>query len=419
MKILIAALTLVTTAFSGYGTALAQSPNPNDWFLLTNKNLETSDCLESGNLNGKSGMENCVGASGQKWKFVPAGGEYFLLKSQFRGDNECLEGSTRAAGARMVICQNATGQRWKIVSAGEGYYAFQSQLGGEDLCLEGGSRSGQAKLLECNSIGQAWKIISASSMQVFSGSGSSSQATVVPNQPQSTSQQGAEFHALTNIFESGKAQYCTPEGPSWTYCIETIEGPKITVHASKPVTTIAVFGTVNIYLDMLSRLKPHYDAKMFDGFKVYITNGETHDQLKNLATINQMWTDGYGPKSRAFLRGGANSNMLWVSEQMICKAGVKTRNDDLLAGRVSRGDDAYRSFDQVVHEFAHSIDQKYGIGSTYFGQAYPGDASAVETFAGDVQNWFGVRTPSLEYTPVRKALMDQVFRSSVKYVCKE
>lgn len=70
-----------------------------------------------------------------------------------------------------------------------------------------------------------------------------------------------------------------------------------------------------------------------------------------------MWpSTGDWKKTGDFLRGGASPDFLWISEQMMCKTGVATRN-----ATKANTDNAVRTVDQVVHEFGHSIDYNYGL----------------------------------------------------------
>src|SRR5690606_5873094 len=125
----------------------------------------------------------------------------------------------------------------------------------------------------------------------------------------------------------------------------------------------AMDSVAHIYQDMLNRLKPEYPTDVFNGFTVYITNGEAWSELQNLAPVGTMWpgTVEKGIPQGDDLRGGASNRFLWIEEQMICKTGVATRNAAYDAGLRARPDNTVRTFDQVVHEFSHSIHMNYGL----------------------------------------------------------
>jgi len=127
--------------------------------------------------------------------------------------------------------------------------------------------------------------------------------------------------------------------------------------------------------------------------------------------------DGYGDDSRAEIRGGSGMNNLWISEQMICKNGVKTRRDDYAAGRGTNNDNAWRSFDQVVHEFGHTIDWRYGL-EDRINKVYSFSTQAVEVFPFDIQNWFGVMgTPGYRTVGDGLVWMEEIFSSKARFTC--
>lgn len=119
-----------------------------------------------------------------------------------------------------------------------------------------------------------------------------------------------------------RSQLASEKG--WSQCW-VMTDPAIRIFATNRVSSSAINAVANIYVEMLHNLDPNYSRSQFDGFRVYITNGESGAELKKLNTVGTMWTDGTHEKSREFLRGGASQDFLWISEQMICKTGVKTR----------------------------------------------------------------------------------------------
>ncbi len=133
-----------------------------------------------------------------------------------------------------------------------------------------------------------------------------------------------------------------------------------------------------------------------------------------LPVVGSMWTDGCRPKNRAMLRGGASLDFLWIEEQMICKEGIVTRNQDFAAGRTTSGDNAYRTFDQVIHEMAHSIDMRYNLMDTSLRQAYQGDPT--EQFPQGVQAWFSALVR--EFGNREKVLLEDLFAFRMTFSCE-
>jgi len=99
---------------------------------------------------------------------------------------------------------------------------------------------------------------------------------------------------------------------------------------------------------------------------------------------------------------------------MICKEGIVTRNEDFAAGRAATGDNAYRSFDQVIHEMAHSIDSRYKLMDTRLRRAYQGDPT--EQFPQGVQAWFGA--PVREFGAQERVLLQDLFTARATFSCE-
>ncbi len=307
---------------------------------------------------------------------------YYQIQSQFlESASKCLEGNKPGAGsalggaAFMDSCKNASGQLWKIVPAGNGYYRFQTQfLEKDNKCLEGnrpgkGSALGGAAFMDsCRNVsGQLFRLV-----------------------PQ-----------------------CKPE-PGWSKC-RAIGSPKIEIYGSAAVSDAAMDAVRKIYTDMTHRLESQYSMSKFDGYKVYITNGEPWSQLATMSPIGTMWREVNGVNRGDELRGGTSPSYLWISEQMICKKGVATRNKAFAEGRRDQPDTEQRTFDQVVHEFAHAIDFKFGLRSeitSTFGGARP-----EESWAWAVQHWFS--TPASQLPAAHRAMVQRVFGSSTKFSCSE
>ncbi|MCC6704152.1 MAG: hypothetical protein IT334_04690 [Thermomicrobiales bacterium] len=146
----------------------------------------------------------------------------------------------------------------------------------------------------------------------------------------------------------------------WGHCLQMSE-PKMTIIGATTVSRPAMDLVKTIYTEMTSRLTDDYPKDVMDGFVVYVTNGGVWDDVSQLSPVGAMWPDTSGPMSGNELRGGASRNYLWVDEQMMCKTGVQTRNADYEAGTRSEPDNSERTVDQIVHEFAHSLNYRYNM----------------------------------------------------------
>jgi len=201
---------------------------------------------------------------------------------------------------------------------------------------------------------------------------------------------------LTPVRSAG----CTPYD-RWTQCV-AIPNPKIKIMATKAVSQSAITLVKQIYTDMTAFLKPQYPKNKFDGFIVYITNGEPWAQLNGMGPIGPDLGAG---NSGDELRGGAARDYLWLSEQMICKTGVKTRG---------KKDTSARTFDQVIHEFAHSIESNFGL-SDRVKKVHARSSAPAEDFAWDIQHWFSA--PAGNMTDAERAFVGEIFAKQKVYSC--
>ncbi len=186
--------------------------------------------------------------------------------------------------------------------------------------------------------------------------------------------------SLRVFIDKPSAKPCTPES-GWVKCLE-LPDPTIKIMGSRAVTQSAMNGVANIYTEITKRFGAKYPKSQFNGFKVYLTNGEPWSELRKLSAIATRPEKPY-ETSDDFYRGFGGPETLWITEQMICKQGVKTRNET----GIIRDNDV-RTLDQVVHEFAHSVDFKY-IPDQTLNLFAPLSSSGVEGFARGVQGWFG------------------------------
>lgn len=101
---------------------------------------------ESPYKNGAAFMSSQGGATGQKWKFVPAPNYrgWYYLQTQLHGSGKSLEcngkeSPVKGGASFMDNTKNVTGQLWKLEDAGNGYYRLRSKLHGQIYSLEGNS----------------------------------------------------------------------------------------------------------------------------------------------------------------------------------------------------------------------------------------------------------------------------------------
>ena len=184
------------------------------------------------------------------------------------------------------------------------------------------------------------------------------------------------------------------------------------IMGSRAVTQSAMDAVAYIYTEMTKRFTPKYPKNKFDGYIIYMTNGEPWSELSNLAPIGTMMIDKNGVNIGDELRGGTSPNYLWISEQMICKKGVKTRNDAFAAGTRAERDDTERTFDQVIHEFGHAIDFKFGLRARILA-VYNGGWDPVEQFPWSIQHWFGA--PSGTLSTSENSFIGEIFSSKTTF----
>ena len=101
---------------------------------------------------------------------------------------------------------------------------------------------------------------------------------------------------------------------------------------------------------------------------------------------------------------------------MICKTGVKTRNDAFAAGRRATRDDVVRTFDQVIHEFGHAIAFAYDLEDRIL-REYAGGWNPDEQFPWSIQYWFGA--PGGTLSEDEQKFIGEIFSSSMTFSCDE
>ncbi|MBL8203001.1 MAG: hypothetical protein JNM09_02135 [Blastocatellia bacterium] len=213
---------------------------------------------------------------------------------------------------------------------------------------------------------------------------------------------------VTSVIVKANVTPCQADAV-WSKCIE-LPDPKITIRGTKLVSDSAMNAVANVYTELTKRFKPAYPRGTFNGFLVYVTNGEPGTQLDKMKELQTFGENGRGSNSRNLVRGGANYNLLWIEEQMICKAGVRTVNADY----PDKADYTLRTYDQVIHEFGHAIDQRYKLGQR-IQTTFPGGAPG-EDFAWAIQRWFG--SPGGALPANQEALMKEIFSSRATFSCE-
>jgi hypothetical protein len=206
---------------------------------------------------------------------------------------------------------------------------------------------------------------------------------------------------------------CVPES-GWGGCrkIDGLAGVDLKIYSTPQVSVSAQKLVETVYKDMLSRLQPAYPASRLSGVKAYITNGEDWSELSKLFPVGSF-------ANGDELRGSANGDYTWISEQMICKTGVKTRNAAFANDLRTKEDQEARTLDQVVHEFAHTIDLRYGLKAAYETDIFPGtaDSPTEEVWAGGVQWYF--RVPDRVLSDRQLTFLNQVFKGRTTYDCTD
>jgi len=214
---------------------------------------------------------------------------------------------------------------------------------------------------------------------------------------------GAVFNVKADV------KKCEAE-PGWTTCIE-MASPAIKIFGSRLASESALNGVANTYIELTKRFNEKYPKDKFNGYKIYLTNGEPWPELSKISPVGPMWPDQTGKTSGDYLRGGTTEDYLWIDEQMICKTGIVTRNE------AGMPDNEKRTLDQIVHEFAHAIDFRFNLNQTVNSNfnSNPG-FPATERFPWAIQNWFG--TPAGSLTPNEETVLKDIFASRISLTCE-
>lgn len=210
---------------------------------------------------------------------------------------------------------------------------------------------------------------------------------------------------------------CTPDS-GWSKCIQLRE-PSLKIMGTSRASDSAMNMVANLYDDLIHRFASRYPRSNYNNTKVFMTNGESAAELRTLPPIMNWRVGAQGTSSNDFLRGAGGKEEVWITEQMICKQGTATRN----ANPSFPKDNENRTFDQVIHEFAHSIAMQYDFEKD-LPKIYAGvsAASPIEAFPQSVQGMFGApgflwEAGNPRRTPKTEALLNGLFTSSVTYSC--
>ena len=88
---------------------------------------------------------------------------------------------------------------------------------------------------------------------------------------------------------------CAPYN-GWARC-QMLADPKIKIVGSKNVSQSAMDVVAGIYADITALFSEEYPKDKFDGYVIYITNGEPWSELSGLHPVGTMWPDQEGTSS--------------------------------------------------------------------------------------------------------------------------
>lgn len=156
--------------------------------------------------------------------------------------------------------------------------------------------------------------------------------------------------------------------------------------ATEGVSDWAVQMSKTVLTNVLLGLKDHGQIEKFKGYRIIIV-GDTDIDINNYPDFGWSLANEW--------RGGTNNLSARITEEMMCRTGVTNRP----------GDNDYREYDQVVHEFGHTIDMLLGLkgiiasvekdNGTYprSTRENPNPSYDAEQFPWWVQAWFDSASP--------------------------
>lgn len=144
-------------------------------------------------------------------------------------------------------------------------------------------------------------------------------------------------------------------------------------------------------------------AKMKDKEVFVVSRDDSAAELAQAPCIGMAYDEGY----IGTYRGGAGrvetASFCFLSEELMWKHGVfnSPPNTD------------FRKFDQVVHEFAHVMDNILGFDGEHFPKAPTDNVRNREVIAGKIQSWFksiGTPIPNSHYYPATRNELQTGFK---------
>ncbi len=151
--------------------------------------------------------------------------------------------------------------------------------------------------------------------------------------------------------------------------------------ATEGVSDWALHSARTVLTNVLLGLKDRSQIEKFKNYRILIV-GDADKDIINYPDI--------GFKQANDWRGGTDNRVARITEEMMCRTGVTNRP----------GDKVYREYDQVVHEFGHTIDMRLGLESLIgqvqkMANTYPRDKQGkykasynAEQYPYWVQSWY-------------------------------
>jgi hypothetical protein len=138
--------------------------------------------------------------------------------------------------------------------------------------------------------------------------------------------------------------------------------------ATESVSDWAVVMARTVLTNLLLTFKNRRNIEKFKGYRILIVGDGDGDEAVNYPDINF-------PEFKEW-RGGTNFGVARVTKEMMCRTGITHRPDDT----------TYRKYDQVIHEFGHTIDMRLDLKAEL--TEVQGGTYDAESFPWWVQSWF-------------------------------
>ncbi len=165
--------------------------------------------------------------------------------------------------------------------------------------------------------------------------------------------------------------------------------------------------------NMVGALKKGINTDNLGGVEVVvISKHDSNNEVSAYPSIGFLMRE--DPNKIQEIRGGAfhlnKASLCYVTEEMMWKKGVFNRP----------GDEDFRMFDQVVHEFAHIMDDRLGFNSSNFPQGGLTTGPS-EVIAGKIQSWFnsiGTVNTKSHYNPATRSELKENFKAQYEHLEK-